>query len=107
MGKPCSGRSGSPFCAQTTSASSLPFDTGILLASSDASPPSARNHDAPDLTPASWNSVLSGTPVHSLLLVIPSTCCGVMSGFGVRYAARPLPEHSMKYVRVTDGKRLR
>ena len=38
---------------------------------------------------------------------MPSTCCGVISGLGVRYAARPLPEHSMKCVRVTAGKRLR
>ena len=35
---------------------------------------------------------------------MPSTCCGVISGLGVRYAERPLPEHSMKCVRVTDGK---
>ena len=48
----------------------------------------------------------SGTPVHSLFDVIPSTCCGVMSGLGVRYAERPLPEHSRKCVRVTDGKSL-
>ncbi len=43
----------------------------------------------------------------SLVLNMPSTCCGVICGFGARYAARPLPEHSMKYVRVTAGKRFR
>ena len=71
-----------------------------------ASPPSARNHLALVFAPASLSRTLSGTPVHSVLLSSPPTFCGVMSGLGSRYAARPLPEHSMKYCRVTCGKRL-
>ena len=38
---------------------------------------------------------------------MPSTSCGVMFGFGVRYAERPFPEHSMKQIRVVAGKRFR
>ena len=49
-----------------------------------ASPPSARKYFAPLCTPTSLKSTESGTPVHSLLLTMPSTCCGVISGFGVR-----------------------
>src|SRR5688500_14639604 len=105
-GRPCSGRSGSPFCAQTTSPSSSAFSIGMLRVIKQASAPSARNQVALRCAPASRNKVATGTPVHSELLVMPSVRCGVMSGAGFTQAARPLPEHSTKYTRVTCGNRL-
>ena len=77
-------------------ASSSIFANGMLRESTAASPPSASTHAAAFFMPVSRNSVVTGTPVHSEQLVMPSTSCGDISGFGARYAARPLPEHSMK-----------
>jgi len=62
----------------------LPFAIGMLRDNTAASPPSARNHVAFVLSPASRKRSESGTPVHSVLLVRPSTCCGVMPGAGAR-----------------------
>ena len=47
----------------------------VITAASD---PSARNQVAFGDAPASRISVASGTPVHSLVLVSPSICCGVI-----------------------------
>ena len=61
------------------SASSIAFSIGMLRASTAASCDSARNHVALGDAPASRSSVASGTPVHSLVLVRPSSICGVVS----------------------------
>ena len=71
-----------------------------------ASAPSARSQAAPSLTPTSARMVESGTPVHSEVLVRPWVPCTVLS-VGSRHSVRPLPEHSMKWKRDTDGKRFR
>ena len=104
-GYPCSGRIASPFCPYAISASSCAFETGMLRVSTAASCPSARNHVAFGLTPTSRKRVASATPVHSLVLVRPASCCGVMS---VAVPRPPkFPEHSRKWTRLTAGKRLR
>ena len=48
-----------------------------------ASIPSASNHLAFGDAPTSRSSVASRTPVHSLVLVRPSVCCGDRSAVGV------------------------
>ena len=48
----------------------------------------------------------SGIPVHSEVLVRPWVPCTVLS-FGSRHSVSPLPEHSMKWKRDTEGKRMR
>ena len=48
----------------------------------------------------------SGTPVHSDVLVSPCVPCTVFS-VGSFHSVSPLPEHSMKWKRDTDGKRSR
>src|SRR5206468_3537070 len=77
-GYPCSGRIASPFCPYAINASSYAFAMGMLRVITAASCPSARNHVAFGLAPTSRNSVASGTPVHSLVLVMPASCCAVM-----------------------------
>ena len=77
----------------------------MLRVSSAASCPSARNHFACGRTPTSRKSVASATPVHSLVLVRPATCCGVSSAEPVR--PPKFPEHSRKWTRLTAGNRLR
>src|SRR5258705_2573200 len=83
-GYPVDGRSASPLNAYATIASSNTFSMGMLRDTFAASPPSANNHLAERLTPASWRMAPSGTPVHSPLLHMPSTCCGVISALGSR-----------------------
>ena len=62
-----------------------------------ASPPSARNHFASRFAHRLRRAASrSGTPVHSELLVMPATCCGVSPGFGLpnmppRQASRRCP----------------
>ena len=58
-GNPCSGRSGSPFCAHTIIASSNAFSIGMLRVNITASLPSARNHFASGFAPTSSNSTAS------------------------------------------------
>ena len=77
---------------------------GTLRVSTAASVPSASSHFALACTPTSLSSVASATPVHSLVLVSPASCPGVVSGPAVRPR---LPEHSRKWMRDTDGKRFR
>ena len=57
--------------------------------------------------PTSLNSVATGTPVHSLVPVKPSSCCTVESGFAPFQASAVLPLHSRNMIRLTDGNRLR
>src|SRR5262249_20756271 len=83
-GYPCSGRSGSPFCPYATNASSNAFDTGILRAGCGAAVPSARTLVALGLAPPSLKGGEGATPVHSLVLVRPASCRGVVSGPAVR-----------------------
>ena len=65
--------------SQYRMASSQAFARGMLRAITAASCPSARNQRASGLTPTSRNKIDSGTPVQLLVLVSPSTCCGVHS----------------------------
>ena len=63
---------------------------------------SATNHVAFGCRPHSLNRVERSTPVHSALLVSPCDSCTVLSR-----ALALFPEHSMKWNRLTDGKRFR
>jgi hypothetical protein len=49
--------------------------------------------------------VANCTPVHSEVLSKPWVPCTVFR-VGLVHSVRPLPEHSMKYLRATKGKRL-
>ena len=106
-GYPLDGRRASPLNAQTRSASSQALSIGMLRDILAESAPSAKNQVACRCTPTSRRTVASGTPVHSPLHVSPSTTCAVMCGVGARKAARPLPEHSRKWMRDTLGNRFR
>src|SRR5262249_1735790 len=70
------------------------------------SAPSASAHVAPSFIPNSRARVENCTPVHSEVLIRPCVPCTVLS-VGFRHSVRPLPEHSMKYRRDTEGRRLR
>src|SRR5690349_5570132 len=78
----------------------------MLRASLQASPPSARIHDALGSTPHSFSSSDSQTPVHSLQLVKPCARCTLTSP-GPCHSLELLPEHSRKKIRDTDGSRFR
>src|SRR5215831_11787437 len=83
------------------------LSTGMLRDNAPASLPSASAQDAPELTPTSFNNVATGTPVHSLVLVQPSSCSTVESGGAPFQAPRVFPAHSRNMIRLTDGNRLR
>ena len=71
-----------------------------------ASAPSASTQAALSLRPISRAIVANGTPVHSEVLISPWVPWTLLS-VGFTHSVRPLPEHSMKYMRVVDGNRLR
>src|ERR1700679_2229181 len=79
---------------------------GTLRDSIAPSAPSPKTQAAPSWTPTSLIRVVSLTPVHSELLVRPCAACAVL-GAALRAVPPELPEHSMKRVRETEGKRLR
>ena len=87
------------------SASFSIFSIGMLRVITAASAPSASTQAAPSLRPTSRASVANCTPVHSDVLSRPCVPCTVFS-VGLFHSVSPLPEHSMKCLRVTDGKRL-
>ena len=68
----------------------------MLLANTAASWDSASSQSASGSAPASRSSRLSGTPVHSLVLVRPCTFWAVSVGTGGNQALALLPEHSME-----------
>ena len=70
-----------------------------------ASEPSASAQAAPDCTPTSLSSVLTGTPDQLLVLVSPCSDCAVLvSGPSVQAV---LPEHSRNMIRLIEGMRCR
>ena len=79
---------------------------GRLRVMAAASLPSASTQAASSLMPASVNTVASGTPVHSLVLMSPCVSWTV-SPVGPFHSFPELPEHSMNSVRVTEGNRAR
>ena len=102
-GYPWAGRSASPFWPQATRVSSIALSRGTLRVMRHASAPSATSQPASGRTPASPSSTDSGTPVHSLQLVMPNAPWASVSGWAGDHFTRPLPEHSMKYTRLTAG----
>ena len=87
-------------------ASSSAFSIGMLRVIAAASAPSASIHFASGLTPASARIVASGTPVHSQQLRSPCVSWTVSSGLGAPQFW-VLPEHSRKWMRDTDGNRVK
>src|SRR6266571_251456 len=79
---------------------------GMLRVMAAASPPSARSHFAPGASPASSSTVASGTPVHSQQLRRPWVNCTVLPR-GSFHSVEPLPAHSRKWKRETEGNRTR
>src|ERR1700752_3777617 len=78
----------------------------LLRVITAASDPSARTQVEPSLSPTSRAIVANWTPVHSEVLSNPCVPCTLLK-VGLFHSVRPLPEHSIKYLRVTEGKRLR
>ncbi len=84
-------------------ASSSALAIGMLRVRAAASAPSASSQAADGSTPASARTVESRGPVHSLQLISPWMSWTVAVAGGSAQAL--LPEHSMKWMRETEGKR--
>src|SRR5262245_66243028 len=78
---------------------------GTLRLIAAASAPSARIHCALGSAPASFNTIDSGTPVHSLQDTSPWICPHVTAGGVGARLGRLLPEHSRKWMRDHMGYR--
>src|SRR5580704_9696904 len=77
--------------------------SGMLRSTPAPSPPSASIQFDPRSLPTRSIRNRSGTPVHSLVLINPCVFCTVRFSSAFFQSSHPLPVHSMKWTRETDG----